>query len=269
MPRAVVVRRGPFAGGLARVDRRLAGVALMAFSLVGGLRLGAAPTPAGVLVLAATHDLPANTPIKAGDLRQVRVRAEEEVLARLVRPPGERLVGHVPLHPVPRHGLIDWKTLTRAPSAGREISVPLEAAHALGGAIRIGERVDVLASFGRGGGSPRTVVVTRSARVVAIGRSEGAMSGMGGEVASVTLAVPAGDALQLAFAMRNAELDFVRSTGSPDPGPEVVDLATLDVGPEPDLEPDLKPADPPTGRRPGAGEGGAGCSPAAPGWACR
>lgn len=265
MRRAAVVRRGLPPWRLARLDRRFAGAALIALSVVGGLRLGTTATPEGEVVLVAARDLPANMPIVAADLRPVRVRAAEEVLAGVVRPPGERLAGQVPLYPVPRHGLIDRRALADAPRAGREISVPLEAAHALGGAIRVGERVDVLASFGRGGGSPRTIVVTRNAAVVAVGRSEGSLSGLGGEVASITLAVPPGDALVLAFAMRNAELDFVRSTGALDPGPEVIDLAALEV----DAGSTRRSASGTANGRSSSDEGVAGCWSGEPGKACR
>ncbi len=202
-----------------RVEPRLVvGVVLVAVSVAGGLLLAAAGDDT-VPVLAAGRDLPANHVVRSGDLRSVRIGASDAVVRTLVD--GDRagsLVGRVLLRPVAAGGLIDRRFVGSSARPEREITVPLTAEHALGGAVRVGERVDVLATFGKGTADARTLTVVSAAEVVATVREEGFL-GRDGKLSALTLAVPPDDVVFLVFASRNGELDVVRATGAARPRP--------------------------------------------------
>ncbi len=201
---------------LPHVDARLAvGVVLMAVAVLGGSRLLAAADQT-VPVVAAAHDLPANHRITASDLRIARVHVPDGVLAGLVRGSArEGLVGRVVLGAVPEAGLMSTAQVGDAPSAGREVTIPVEAGHALGGALRAGDRVDVLATFGVGTRDARTLTVVAGAEVVDMIKSQGVFGQGDGSLTALTLSVAPDDAVYVAFAARNGSLDIVRSTGAP------------------------------------------------------
>lgn len=220
--------RGLGRRSLPKVDSRLVtGLLLVVVSVLGGLRLFAAADHR-VEVLAAARDLPPNHVIEARDLRVTRVQVGGELLAGLFKG-GERrsLVGRVLLYPVAGGGLVPTASVGRSPRAGREITVPVAAEHALGGSVRVGDRVDVLASFDRGQPSARTVTIVDKAEVVAVHTSKGLFGQSAGAVGSLTVSVAPDAAVYLAFAMRNGELDVVRSTGSDTADVDAVDRSSL------------------------------------------
>jgi Flp pilus assembly protein CpaB len=223
---AVLSRLG--VGRRLRVDTRLVvGLALVLVAVVGGLRLAAAADDT-VAVLAAARDLPANHVLQASDLRVARVRASGGVLDGLVR--ATDLVdarGRVLLYPLRADGLLTSAGLVAAPSEGREITVPVTPEHALGGRIQPGDRVDVLGSFDEAGRTARTLTVARGAEVVELVRAEGLFGQREGELSALTLSVTADDAVPLAFAIRNAELDIVRTSGAERTGRSSFDATEL------------------------------------------
>lgn len=208
------LRRG--ARRIPRIDTRLViGVVLVAIAVVGGLRFAAA-ADATVGVVAVARDLPANHVIASGDLRVVRIHGSDAVLSHLVRSDGAgALRGRVLLYPVAAGGLVDRAAVALRPRAGREITVPITPEHALGGKVRPGDRVDVLASFTKGTSRARTVTVVDNAEVVDVVRADALFASGDGALSAVTLSVPPADAVFLAFALQNADLDIVRTTGSP------------------------------------------------------
>jgi len=215
----VTTLTGPAIGRRARrfprLDARLGtGLALVALSVLGGLRLVAAAEHTTAVVVAA-HELPANHVIERGDLRTARVHASTRVLDGLVR--GSRiasLTGQVLLFPVATDGLVGTSSVGKAAREGREMTIPVAPEHALGGALRIGDRVDVLASFSKAGKDARTLTVVRGATVVDTVHTEGLFGQHEGQLSALTLSVPPDDAVYLAFAVRNGELDVVRATGT-------------------------------------------------------
>jgi Flp pilus assembly protein CpaB len=217
------------AGRLPRVDARLAvGLLLMAVSVGGGLRLAGAADRT-VPVVAATHDLAAGHVLARADLEIARVHGGRLFLATLVRGADRPLlVGQVLLAPVARHGPVARAALATAPRAGREITVPIAPEHALAGAVRVGERVDVLATFDKAGPGARTVTVVRGAEVVAVSRSHGLFGQGGPQVSAITLSVAPDDAVFLAFALRTGELDIIRSTGGPPAARDTFERSSLD-----------------------------------------
>lgn len=95
-----------------------------------------------------------------------------------------------------------------APDGRRAMSVPVDAPHAVGGALRPGDRVDVIETAD----AEATYLVT-DARILAV--PEDGDSGLGGLSGfSVTIAVTADEALQLAEAVHERQLDVVRATGA-------------------------------------------------------
>jgi Flp pilus assembly protein CpaB len=203
------------AGRRLRVDTRLlVGLALVLVAVFGGLRLAAAADDT-VPVVAAARDLPANHVLRASDLRVTRIRASDALLDRLVR--GDDLAAladRVLLYPVPADGLVAETGVVAAPSRGRDITVPVTPEHALGGRIQPGDRVDVLGSFDEAGRPARTLTVASGAEVVELVRAEGLFGQREGELSALTLSVAPDDAVPLAFAIRNAELDIVRTSGA-------------------------------------------------------
>ena len=99
--------------------------------------------------------------------------------------------------------------------AGREVTIPVTPEHALGGAIRAGDRVDVFATFDKGTDVARTLTVARQATVRGVTRSDGLFGQQEGAISAITLTVDPDAAIAVAFAARNGELDVVRASGTP------------------------------------------------------
>jgi Flp pilus assembly protein CpaB len=203
-----------FAGRLPRLDTRLVvGVLLVALSVVGGLRLSAGASST-IAVYAAARDLPADRVLTPGDLTTTRLRADGAVLDRLVRPGvAEAPSGKVLRFPLREGDLLAAGALGAAAGRGREITVPVGPDHALGGALEVGDRVDVLASFDKGTELAKTLTVAANAQVIAVVETEGLFGQRDGDLAALTLAVPRDDVVLVAFAIRNAEIDIVRADG--------------------------------------------------------
>ncbi len=90
----------------------------------------------------------------------------------------------------------------------RAMSIPIESGHAVDGALRAGDRVDVI-EVGEGGAR----YLATDLEVLGVTDAEGgALGGIGGF--AVTVAVDAPTALDLAAALRNEALEIVRSTGA-------------------------------------------------------
>lgn len=95
----------------------------------------------------------------------------------------------------------------------RAMSVPLDPAHAVGGRLRVGDRVDVIEVDDAGARYVATDVEVIGVTDVASG---GALGG-GLTSYSVTLSVDDVTALRLAAGIRSDRLQVVRSTGAPPP----------------------------------------------------
>lgn len=94
----------------------------------------------------------------------------------------------------------------------RAMSVPVDPSHAVGGRLRIGDRVDVIEVHD---GGARYVAVDIEVIGIADAASGGALGGL--SAYSVTLAVDDRTALRLAAGIRGDRLEVVRSTGAPPP----------------------------------------------------
>jgi len=200
------------------------GAALVLLSLLGFWSVYRATTHrSAVLVLA--RPLRAGARLSAADLRVGELAADHGLAAAFVpdgalaRVTGQRLVAALPAGT-----LLSWALLAARAGAGvapAAFTLVVPLLHALGGSVRAGERVSVLATFH----TTSTAVTTRA---IAEGLSVLAVSAppAGADPANVTVAVTVALprpalASTLALAGQAAALDLVRDGASPAPIPTV------------------------------------------------
>lgn len=97
-------------------------------------------------------------------------------------------------------------------AGGRAMSVPVDPEHAVGGRLRVGDRIDVIEVQ-----EDRATYVATDLEIIGINESGsgGALDGLGSY--SVTVAVDDATALRLAAAIRADRFELVRSTGAEPP----------------------------------------------------
>ncbi len=203
------VARQRFAFRLPRVDVRLViGLVLIAVSIVGGLRLSS-NEDTSVSVYRAATDLSVGHVVTRADFEPTRVSAVPSVIDALLTTSAGPPIGRVIREPLRNGALVSADSLGAAAPRGRRVTVPVSADHALGGAIRAGDRVDVLATFAKGTETARTITVAVSAQVIEVVRSDGLFGQDEGALGAVTLRVAADEAVVVVFASRNAEIDII------------------------------------------------------------
>lgn len=165
-----------------------------------------------VTVVVAAHSLAPGHVIGPGDLADVSVRADAEVLAGLWSS-GDELYGKVAGRPLEGGELVGRSDLVdaAAPDGHRAMAVPIDPAHAAGGSIRPGDRVDVV-DIGDDG---EAAYVVRDAPVheVSAERS-GALAGVGS--AHIVLGLTEDQVLAVARAIADGRVDVVVTTGAGD-----------------------------------------------------
>jgi Flp pilus assembly protein CpaB len=191
------------------------------FSVLAGLFfLAAVNGRSGTQVAVAARDLRPGDPIDEGAVRYVDVSGPGAVLATLVRSGDlDALRGSVLSHPVPSGAVLSRDDLVPAAAGSqpRWMSIPVDAEHAAGGSIAVGDIVDVI-DGGDTGGTPSYALT--GARVVAVSRPSGGALGSGSGKSSITVALPDGPlpdgraALAVATAIRHDKVEVVRSTGA-------------------------------------------------------
>ena len=128
----------------------------------------------------------------------------------------EDLVGAVALAPLGEGELVQRSAVREAGGSGvgrpaSEMSFAVDADRAVDGGLQVGERVDVLATFGTGEDAT-TEIVVRGAQVLAATRNDG---GIGSRTLVLTLALDdSDDVLALTHAVRAGEVTVVRTTGT-------------------------------------------------------
>jgi Flp pilus assembly protein CpaB len=164
-------------------------------------------------VLVAAHEILPGTVIDGGTLRVERIHADAGVLATLFAPTAiDDLRGRVAVTDV-RAGSLLTQGDVQAAAAGtapRAMSFPIPVARAVDGALRSGDRVDVLAVQHNTG---RSNYVATDAQVLAFS-THGAGPLEDSQDASVTLAVDPGEAARIASALETGSVTLVRSTGA-------------------------------------------------------
>lgn len=156
------------------------------------------------------------TPVAAGEaltsdlVTVTRVAVDDAVLATLVPTATvETLADAVAVTDLAPGALLRRDDVRSAAAAGgqRAMSIPVDPAHAAGGDLVPGDRVDVIDVHD----GAASYVVT-DAEVLAVSDRGGALGGL--EAFSVTVAVDGDTALLLAAAVRNETIELVRSTGA-------------------------------------------------------
>lgn len=161
---------------------------------------------AGVPVLTAVQDLAAGRALSTGDVEPVTVRVGGDILRRLV--PADEFDsgrGYVLRHPLRRGEPVRWSDL-RAPGSadgGRAMSLPVATEHAVSGALRPGDLIDV--AVVRGGAASWVLTGTE---VLAVDQPDGGLT-------VLTVSVDPDDALRLALALHDGEIEVVRASGAP------------------------------------------------------
>ncbi len=217
----------PGAGVTGRVGRRRAvpggravfGGFLIAVAAVGVFAAhGRATTVPSQQFVVATRTLPPGTELRASDLREVSVATAGPTLGRAgLFADRDALVGARTLGPIGKGEFVQASNVVRraGPADATEVSLAIEPARAVGGSLRAGERVHVVATFGAGTDAYSTVVVP-GAWVVAVRGGEGSLAAS--RMLTVTLAVSSGDdALAVAHAVDAGKLTLVRA-GADEPG---------------------------------------------------
>lgn len=120
------------------------------------------------------------------------------------------LLGLVATRSVPSGTLLSQDNFSSSDSV-RAMSIPVDPEHAVGGALRPGDRVDVMQSSN---GTARYILVGAEVLTVSDG-SGGALGGAGRY--AVTVALDARSALRVAAAISEGTLDLVRSTAAAPP----------------------------------------------------
>lgn len=197
--------------------RTILGLVLFAVAFLAGQRLLAAADET-VGVWAASRDLPLGETLDAADLEQVQVRMPEELLSRYATSV-ERVDGGALLHPLRAGELVslDWVGTGSVARAGRSLTIPVSPEHAVGGQLRIGDRVDVFATFDAGDARARTVLIVRGAQVVGTVDAGGLITGEEATI-GVTIATTQPEAARLSFALRTGEIDLARVEAPAPPG---------------------------------------------------
>ena len=198
------------------VNRRtLLGLTLVGISVVCGwlvLESGKATYPVWTVV----RDLPAGVALGRDDLRIEEVNLPPRLLDTYLSS-SKSLAGMTLTRPVTAGELIPATWLASDDeSASRVVTIPVDPEHAVGGALRPGEEVDVYATFDAGDPRARTVVLLRGAEVIDLVTSGGLVMG-DRAIIGLTVAVGSEDAHRVAFASRTAELDVVRVDGVDSP----------------------------------------------------
>lgn len=165
-----------------------------------------------VAVVVAARTIEAGQTVGPGDFTTARLGADAGILANLMTSP-EEADGRVARRTLAEGELVGASDLLEgaAPGGLTSMSVPIDPAHAAGGTVRVGDRVDVIDIDDAGVAS----YVVRDVAVLAVdGSSQGALSGVGG--GHLVLGVEGDQVLALAEAIDDGEIDVVVTTGAGD-----------------------------------------------------
>ena len=203
------------AGRPAWLNRRtILGAVLVVISIASGwtvLERGKATIPVWV----AARDLPVGAVLDGATLRVEHVNLSPRLARSYVRS-ATSLEGMTVTRPMAEGELVPAAWVSEAvESRSRAVTIPIEPEHAVGGALRPGERVDVYATFDAGEAHARTVVLLRAAEVIDLVTAGGLVMGERA-VIGLTVAVAPEDAQRVAFASHTGRLDVVRVDGSSD-----------------------------------------------------
>lgn len=202
----------------------LIGVALVLIALLGYSALYAQASRR-TAVLVAARSLAPGTTIRPGDIRVARIATDKTTLAGLL--PASQLqlaLGHKLQTGVAAGSPLARAALGRVSATPALFTLVVPVLHALGGDLRPGDRVSILATYDQGGaGTARTQAIARDLLVEAVGQPP---AGISSSTATIAITVALSDpslASALALANSDAKIDLLRegSRASTAPIPSV------------------------------------------------
>ena len=186
--------------------RLVAGVLMVLVAVVAGAAVvGSADR--STRVWAVRRDLPAGTTIQRDDLAERRVRLFGDSRSRYLDVRGGDPTGRALTRDLGDGDLLPVSALAERADGSRVVGLPLSRAHALGGDVRRGDVVDVIATRKNAGGGTTTYAVARNVRVVDVTKPSNGF-GAGRSDLVVLVEVAPDLALDLAAAIRGADLDL-------------------------------------------------------------
>ena len=192
--------------------RALVGAFLVAAATLGiFLAWSGAERGPSTSYLVAARDLPIGTKLSPADLRAVPMELPAALAASSAFGDPAELDGVEVINPIRAGELVQGSSLVGSDAAPTdlEISFAVERDRAVGGRLKAGEHVDLLATFGTGADTYTTTVL-QGARILDIASSSDALGSTG--PITITLAVSdADEARAVAHAVNVAELTLVRS----------------------------------------------------------
>ena len=207
-----------------RLDTRVLVGLFLTLATLGGSIAAWSTATAGRTVLEVTHSLPAGTLLTPADLTSASVRVDDGIYAGLV-PGADRtgVVGQTLAEAVSAHSLLTRVVLASQPPLGAdemELTIPATAQTALDGDIHPGDTVAILWTQGKGTPQSQTTVLIDRARVRSVGYdtataalnpgTTNTRAGTGAAVNAVTLLLTRAQAIAVAQAKWNGELDLAR-----------------------------------------------------------
>ena len=190
----------------------LLGVLLVVVALAGYWSVYSATTHR-TPVLAAAHDLQAGSVVRPGDLRVAELAGDAGTMASLV-PERElqTVLGRELAAPLPQGAPLARAALASTGAGPAAFTLVVPALRALGGALRPGDRVTVLATFESGAGA-QARAIARDLRVLTVGETP---EGLDRASASIPVTVALSDpslAAGLALANTEGKIDLLREGG--------------------------------------------------------
>jgi Flp pilus assembly protein CpaB len=199
------------------VRRRLArplpllGVLLVVVALAGYWSVYSATT-ARTPVLIAAHDLQAGTVLQASDLSTAELAGDAGTIASLVSERDlETVIGRELGALVPQGTPLTRASVAPAGTGPTAFTLVVPALRALGGSLRPGDRVTVLATFDSGSGA-QARAIARGLRVLTIGAAPDGLAPASTTV-PVTVALPDPSvSAALALANSGGKIDLLRES---------------------------------------------------------
>jgi Flp pilus assembly protein CpaB len=187
----------------------LAGVVLVFAALVGYWSVYSATTARTPVVVAA-RDLQPGSVLRASDLRTAELAGDAGTMAALVPERELELVlGQQLAAPVAEGTPLSRASVAARASGPAAFTLVVPALRALGGSLRPGDRVTVLATFESGAGA-RARALARGLRVLEVGKApEGLDAGSASVPVTVAVASPS-IAASLALANSEGKIDLLR-----------------------------------------------------------
>ncbi|RIK09162.1 MAG: hypothetical protein DCC49_07185 [Acidobacteria bacterium] len=216
-------------GSLAN-PRAIVGVLMIAIAIASGIALSGG-ADSSISVLAASRDLSVSRPLSLEDFTAVKISLPESNRSQLVlASEAADAAGMRPTRPLRAGELVTRNAFARSAEPFQEVALAIPPEAPLDSRLVVGDRVDLVATLGKGSVDARTVVLARDAEVVEFSIADDSSSLAGASSQQVVVGVKPAEVLPVIHAMHNGELALVRSAPSPTPSPLPVEVGSEDLG---------------------------------------